>query len=150
MSTGIGTCTCSFFLPDNKHRIYAGTFLANQFDHQWQDTCPIKQCDPKNPKLKTDKRLADLCKSVYTWDIFPDFDIFLVNEYGNVVNQLTSTKGYDAEGVLSPDGKSILFTSMRNGDLDLYLMNVDGTSVQQVWYLGCLMTLHLVNTRTRL
>jgi TolB protein len=34
--------------------------------------------------------------------------------------------------VISPDGKKIVFTSMRGGDLDIYLMNADGTGVQRL------------------
>lgn len=33
---------------------------------------------------------------------------------------------------MSPDGKRIVFTSLRDGDLDLYTMNVDGTGVRRV------------------
>lgn len=40
----------------------------------------------------------------YTWDIFDSYDIFKVNELGNLVQQLTDHPGYDAEGVISPDG----------------------------------------------
>jgi hypothetical protein len=110
----------------------------------------MKQCDKNNPKLKEDDELAKLCKrkDLYTWNVFPDYDIFLANEYGNIVKQLTETPGYDAEGelnqlfayeiasynlgVLSPDGKKILFTSKRDGDLNLYLMDTDGNNVEQV------------------
>lgn len=60
----------------------------------------MKQCDKNNPKLKTDDELAKLCNrtDLYIWNVFPDYDIFLTNEYGNIVKQLTDTPGYDAEG----------------------------------------------------
>lgn len=61
-----------------------------------------------------------------------------MNEFGNIVKQLTDSPGYDAEAVLSPDGKTILFTSKRDGDLNLYLMNTDGTNVRQVFCVVCL------------
>jgi Tol biopolymer transport system component len=69
---------------------------------------------------------------LYIWDVFPSYDIFLVNEFGNVIKQLTDTPGYDAEGVVSPDGKTILFTSKRDGDLNLFLMDTDGQNVRQL------------------
>ncbi|KAI6179328.1 hypothetical protein M3Y98_00598600 [Aphelenchoides besseyi] len=150
LSSGLGVCTCSFFTNDNKHRIYAGTFVqstTNKTDFS-QSTCPIKQCDPKNPRLQGDKKLQELCdrKGAYIWDLFPDYDIFLVNEFGNVVRRLTDTAGYDAEGdylnkrktqnqfkgVISSDGQTILFTSKRNGDLHLYTMDLNGNNVRQV------------------
>jgi Tol biopolymer transport system component len=39
---------------------------------------------------------------------------------------------YTAEGVLSPDGRRIVFTSLKDGDLDIYTMNVDGTDVRRL------------------
>jgi Tol biopolymer transport system component len=45
---------------------------------------------------------------------------------------LTNTKGYDAEGAYSADGKLIAFCSDRDGDPDLYVMNSDGTNVRQL------------------
>ena len=41
-------------------------------------------------------------------------------------------KGYDAEATISPKGDKIIFTSMRNGDLDLYTMDLDGKNVKQI------------------
>jgi len=46
--------------------------------------------------------------------------------------RLTDTWGYDAEGVISPDGKRIVFTSMRDGDLDLYTMDAHGKNVRRL------------------
>jgi Tol biopolymer transport system component len=45
---------------------------------------------------------------------------------------MTSTPGYDAEATISPRGDRIVFTSVRNGDLDLFSMNLDGTGVRQL------------------
>lgn len=68
----------------------------------------------------------------YTWDIYPEFDIFIVNEYGKMVKQLTNNNVYDAEGTLNPQGDKIVFTSLRSGDPELYTMNLDGSDVKQV------------------
>src|SRR5207247_2418162 len=37
-----------------------------------------------------------------------------------------------AEGTLSPDGKTIVFTSLRDGDLDIYTMRVDGSGLRRL------------------
>jgi len=48
------------------------------------------------------------------------------------LKQLTTTPGYDAEATISEDGKKIVFTSMRNGDLDIYSMDTNGKHVKQL------------------
>ncbi len=109
LSNGAGRTTCSFFFPDQKRFIYASTQLGGQ------------ACPPAPDRSKG-----------YVWPIYPSYDIFSANLDGSNLRRLTKTKGYDAEGVVSPDGKKIVFTSLRNGDLDIYLMNSDGTGVRQL------------------
>lgn len=54
---------------------------------------------------------------------------------GGVVDATLFPSGaYDAETTLSPDGKSIVFTSARHGDLELYTANLDGTELRRVTY----------------
>jgi Tol biopolymer transport system component len=43
---------------------------------------------------------------------------------GKIVKQLTTAKGYDAEATLSPDGKKMIYCSDKDGDLDLYIMDL--------------------------
>ena len=47
-------------------------------------------------------------------------------------SRLTDTPGYDAEATVSPDGKKIVFTSVRDGDLEIYTMDADGTNVRRL------------------
>ena len=44
---------------------------------------------------------------------------------GKIVKQLTHSKGYDAEATLSPDGKKMIYTSDKDGDIDLYIMDLE-------------------------
>ena len=111
LSTGRGRTTCSYFMPGDSTVLYASTHLA--------DTA----CPPK-PAPRPDHK--------YVWPIYESFDIFVADKKGKIVNQLTDTKGYDAEATLSPKGDKIVFTSMRNGDLDLYTMDPDGSNVKQI------------------
>jgi len=112
LSTGKGRTTCAYFLPDNKHVIYASTHLGGE------------EC-PETPLRKEGK---------YIWPIYDTYDIFVADLQGNIVNQLTHEKGYDAEPTVSPKGDKIVFTSTRNGDIDLYTMNLDGSDVKQITF----------------
>ncbi|APY08421.1 hypothetical protein BWZ20_08980 [Winogradskyella sp. J14-2] len=110
VSTGKGRTTCSYFLPDNKHIIYASTHLGGE-------GCP------EVPVKENGK---------YIWPIYDTYDIFVADLEGNIVKQLTFEDGYDAEPTVSPKGDKIVFTSTRSGDLELYTMNIDGTDVKQI------------------
>ncbi|GGK21294.1 hypothetical protein GCM10007962_14270 [Yeosuana aromativorans] len=110
ISTGKGRTTCSYFLPDNKHIIYASTHLDNE-------NCP------EVPLRQNGK---------YVWPVYDSFDIFVADLDGNITAQLTNEPGYDAEATVSPKGDKIVFTSTRSGDLELYTMNIDGSDVKQV------------------
>ena len=112
ISTGKGRTTCAYFLPDNKHIIYASTHLG------------AEEC-PEAPLRKNGK---------YIWPIYDTYDIFVADLEGNITAQLTNEKGYDAEPTVSPQGDKIVFTSTRNGDIDLYTMNLDGSDVKQITF----------------
>ena len=111
VSTGKGRTTCAYIMPDKKHVLYASTHLG-------ADTCP------PTPDRSVIKK--------YVWPIYDTYDIFVADLKGKVTKQLTNTPGYDGEAVISPDGKTILFTSMRYGDLDLFTMDIDGSNVKQI------------------
>lgn len=111
ISTGLGRTTCSYFLPGDQTIVYASTHLV----------------DPACPPVP--ERRAD---GKYVWPIYDSFDIFTADLNGNILNQLTTEAGYDAEATVSPKGDKIVFTSMRTGDLELYTMNIDGSDVKQI------------------
>ncbi|MEX0636869.1 MAG: hypothetical protein WD135_08875, partial [Ferruginibacter sp.] len=68
----------------------------------------------------------------YIWPIYESFDIFKADTSGKIIEQLTHTKGYDAEATISPKGNKMVFTSMRDGDLELYTMNLNGKNVKRI------------------
>lgn len=110
VSTGMGRTTCSYFMPDNKHILYASTHLVDA------------EC-PEVPLRKNGK---------YVWPVYGSFDIFVADLEGTIVKQLTNERGYDAEATVSPKGDKIVFTSDRSGDLELYTMDLDGSNVKQI------------------
>ena len=104
ISTGKGRTTCGFFTRDGKHVIYASTHLGG-------DSCP-----PLPDRSKYGNK--------YIWPLYSSYDIFMADLNGNIVKQLTHSKGYDAEATLSPDGRKMIYTSVKDGDIDLYMMDL--------------------------
>lgn len=109
VSNGDGRTTCSYFFKGNKRVIYASTHGGK------------KECPP-NPDMSQG----------YVWAVYPDFDLYTSTPDGKDIRKLTDSPGYDAEATVSPDGKKIIFTSERSGDLELYSMDVDGKNIMQL------------------
>jgi Tol biopolymer transport system component len=109
VSSGDGRTTCGFFFPDGRRVIYASTHLAGA-------ACP---------------EAPDRSRG-YVWPLYPSWDIFSADADGGNLVRLTHNDTYDAEGGVSPDGARIVFTSLREGDLDLYVMDADGTNVRRL------------------
>lgn len=55
-------------------------------------------------------------------------DIYMMNRDGSGRQRLTSASGENRFPVFSPDGKTITFTSSRNGRDQIWLMNADGSN----------------------
>jgi Tol biopolymer transport system component len=109
VSTGKGRTTCGYFAPDGQRIIYASTHLGSP------------DCPPPVDRSEG-----------YVWPIHRAFDIFSAKTDGTDIKRLTTGDGYDAEGTVSPDGKKIVFTSVRDGDLEIYDMNIDGTQPRRL------------------
>jgi len=109
VSTGKGRTTCSYFYPSGEQILYSST-------HHHDASCP------PNPDFSMG----------YVWPVYETYDVFVADVDGSNLRQLTTEDGYDAEATFSPAGDRIVFTSVRNGDLDLYSMNPDGSDVVQL------------------
>jgi Tol biopolymer transport system component len=109
VSSGKGATTCSYFMPGDSEVIYASTHLAG-------DACPPKPDHSQG----------------YVWALYDSYDIFKANRDGTSRMRLTDTKGYDAEATVCPKDGSIVFTSLRDGDIELYRMNADGSNVKRL------------------
>ncbi|MDP2303573.1 MAG: hypothetical protein Q8N03_14235 [Ignavibacteria bacterium] len=111
ISSGKGRTTCAYFLPGDNSIVYASTHLESN------------DCPP----------LPDRSKG-YVWKLYDSFDIFSVNLDGTNLRQLTNSPGYDAEATVSPLGDKIVFTSLRDGDPELYLMDITGSNQKRLTF----------------
>jgi TolB protein len=109
VSTNKGRTTCAYYFRNSKKILYSSTHLADA------------ACPPK----------PDYSRG-YVWAIYPSYDLFVANPDGSNLKQLTRASGYDAEATISPNGKKIVFTSTRDGDLDIYTMDIDGKNVKRL------------------
>jgi TolB protein len=117
VSTGRGKCTCSYYHPDGKSILFASTHLDPALD---AGQTPAK----KGPAYSRTAR--------YSWDFDQAMDIFRAAPDGSHLERLTDSPGYDAEGSYSADGKQIIFTSFRDGDAEIYIMDADGKNPRRI------------------
>ena len=103
-----GRTTCGFFLPGGKEIVYASTHLRSE------------ACPP-----------APSYERGYVWPIYHGYDIFRAKADGSALTRITSAEGYDAEATVGPDGR-VVFTSVRDGDMEIYSMKSDGSDVRRL------------------
>lgn len=108
VSTGKGRTTCGYFYPGGKQILFAST-------HEASPACPPRPSYERG----------------YVWPIYAGYDIYRANLDGTNLTPLTRTPGYDAEATIAPDGL-IVFTSVRDGDMEIYSMKSDGSDVKRL------------------
>jgi TolB protein len=109
VSTGKGRTTCSYFLKDGRI-VYAST-------HGESEDCP-------ETKMFANGR--------YVWPIYKSYDIYITDSTRSYTDLLIGGEGYDAEATASPDGKYIIFTSTRSGDLELWRYEISNGDLLQL------------------
>ncbi|HJX26040.1 MAG TPA: M28 family peptidase [Chthoniobacterales bacterium] len=137
VSSGTGKTTCGFFQPGTDRAIFAST-------HGDSEAVAKEKAELEFRASGKQRR--------YTWDYDETFEIYSGKQDGTDLVNLTQSPGYDAEGSFSPDGKQIVFCSLRSAFPfeklspeqrsqyekdrswfgDIYLMNADGSNVRQL------------------
>jgi Tol biopolymer transport system component len=104
VSDGKGRTTCGYFrYPQGDRIVYASTEGAG-------DECP-----PRPDRSKG-----------YTWGVYDSFKIYSAKPDGSDKKLLVGGPGYNAEATWCHHGGKFVFTSDRDGDLDLYEMDEGG------------------------
>ncbi len=137
VSPGKGKTTCAFFQPGTGRVIFAST--------HGDPEAAAKQ------KAEIEFRASGKQRR-YSWDYDATMDIYSAKADGTDIVNLTKSPGYDAEGSCSPDGKQIVFCSLRAAFPlekltteqrarfekdpawwgDIYIMNADGSNVRRL------------------
>jgi len=108
VSNGEGRVTCGYFFPDGSRILYSSTFATGP------------ACPPPPDRSHG-----------YVWPL-DDFTIYTALPDGSDPRPLLPAPGsYTAEATISRDGW-IVFTSTRDGDLELYKMHLDGSNLARL------------------
>jgi len=109
VSTGLGRTTCAYFTADGEGILYSST-------HEGSKDCPP---------------VPDRSQG-YVWPLYDTFQVYRAKLDGSDPVALTDTEFYAAEATVCPVDGSIVFTSTRDGDLELYRMDADGGNVRRL------------------
>lgn len=138
VSTGIGLTTCSWIHPTLDRVMFSSTHEDPNALEKQAEEIALRESGEDRP---------------YGWDYDPHYEIYQADKNGDKLVNLTNTEGYDAEGSYSSDGSKILFASNREAYsrtlsqaeqqlfaddasyfMDLYIMDADGSNVQQLTF----------------
>ncbi|MEM7200002.1 MAG: hypothetical protein AAF628_07040 [Planctomycetota bacterium] len=106
LSPGAGQALGAAYLLDDRRAVYASTHAAGA------------ACPPATARGDTEARLLPA-----------DSDLFATTSGAEAATALTETPGYDAEATVCPVTGRIAFASLRDGDLEIYSMEPDGSDL---------------------
>ncbi|MCG3125218.1 MAG: Protein TolB [Phycisphaerae bacterium] len=117
ISSGTGATTCAFFHPSGDRLIFA----SNHLDLR-----------PAVLPPEVAEKASQAGQRNYAWSFFPGMDVFEHDFRSGQQRRLIEADGYDAECSFSPDGKQIVFSSMRDGDQEIYICDADGKNSRRI------------------
>jgi len=144
VSTGSGATTCSHFHPSGQKLIFA----ANHHDprpatqpHELEPMRPRGSGGPPEQPPRPSTRAAEQAAAArpqhhgrpdYAWQYFPGMEIYEYTFATGQLRRLTFSEGYDAECTYAPDGRHIVFASLRDSDQEIYVCDADGGNPRRI------------------
>ena len=126
------------FTPDNLFLSYTSYHTENQILYitdlrQSQTTRPLSQRRGMNlaPAWAPDGRTM-----IVTLSIDGNPDLYLLDNRGNILEQLTKDEGVNVSASFSSDGNRFVFVSDRSGRPQLFLMDLGSKKAQRLTYTG--------------
>lgn len=110
ISPGTGRTTCAYFLQGDRGVVFASTH------HHGAEPPPVVKAG----------------RGGYVWAVHREYDLFTIATDGTGLRQITNQPGYDAEATVCPVTGALVFTSVRDGDLELYICEPDGSQSRRI------------------
>jgi TolB protein len=144
VSTGVGATTCSYFHPSNEKMLFASNHedLREPVDFEARRPRGGEQAQepeqagqrPKEGQAATTQPAGEQGRGRggYVWKYYPGMKIYEYTFATGALKRLTDSDAYDAEGSYSPDGKQIVFASLRAGNPQIYICDADGQNARRV------------------
>ena len=137
VSPGHGKTTCAFIRPNSDEVLFASSHDDPEARNKQQAEIDFRASGKQRR---------------YSWDYEEHMDITVAKRDGSGVKRVTTAYGYDAEGAYSPDGRKIVFCSMRDAYPaeklsrkeqqilkinpsyfgEIYIMNADGSDQKRL------------------
>jgi TolB protein len=150
VSTGMGGTTCSYFHPSGEKLIF-----ASNHDDLRPPTKPGEVESRRPPagaeapgsgrghpesgagQPPTSRPAGDSGpphggRPSYTWKYYPGMELYEYTFATGTLKRLTYNDSYDAECAYSPDGKQIVFCSLRAGTPAIHICDADGQNPRRV------------------
>lgn len=109
VSTGKGRCTCGYFTPDMQWIYFSSTHDKNE---------------GAQPPIDHSKG--------YVWMVNPQFSLWKSRPDGSELTKVLDKDTYVAETTISPKRSEFFFTSLHEGDLEVYRADLSGKGIKRL------------------